>query len=125
VNRTHQVDGDHLGPLLVGQPVNGPPRGNSGDVHHDVHARVTGVDVDGERGDVVIVGDIQRPVLGHLCAQRASVGHGQCQTLGVAVGQVELGTFAGKPQCGRAANTAGRTGDKRPLAREIRLRHGG
>ena len=43
VDRAHQVDRDHLVPLLVGQPVDGPPRRNPGDVHHDVHARVLGM----------------------------------------------------------------------------------
>ena len=97
VDRAHQVDRDHLVPLLVGQPVDRPPRRNPGDVHDDVHARVLGVDLVGERGDLVIVGDVQRPVLGHLCTQRASIGHRLRQTVGVAVGQVQLGALAGEP----------------------------
>jgi hypothetical protein len=72
---------------------------------------MVGVDVGGERRDLVVVGDIERAVLWHLCAQRAGVGHGQLQTVQVAVGQVQFGALRGQPQRGCAANAAGRAGD--------------
>lgn len=53
-----------------------------------------GVNVGGERGHLVVVGDIQRPMLPDLRAQGARVGHRQCQAVGVAVGQIELGPWA-------------------------------
>ena len=81
----------------MAQPVDGPPRRHPGDVHDDVHARVLGVNLVGERGDLVIVGDVQRPVLGDLCTQRASIGHRLRQTIGVTVGQVQLGALAREP----------------------------
>ncbi len=64
VDRAHQVDRDHLVPLLVGEPVDGPTTPISRRMFmDDVHARVLGMNVVGERGDVVVVGDIQRAVL--------------------------------------------------------------
>ena len=67
-------------------------------------------------------------MLRYLGAQRAGVGHGQLQTVSVAVGQIELGALAGQPQRRGATDAAGRTGDKTPLSREVPpgclLRHG-
>ena len=52
-----------------------------------------GVDVGGELRDRVVVGDVERAVLGHLRAERAGVGDGRRQALGVAVGEVQLGAL--------------------------------
>ena len=86
------------------------------------------MDVGREGGHRVVVGNIQRPMLGHLRTQPAGIGNGVGQTLGIPVGQVKLGAVGGEPQCGRAPNAAGRTGDQAPLSCEIppgcRLPHG-
>ncbi len=34
------------------------------------------MNIGGERRHVVVVGDVQSPMLGYLCAQCAGVGHG-------------------------------------------------
>ena len=53
------------------------------------------------------------------CAPSARASATVCrQTVGVAVGQIQLGALRGQPQRGRAADAAGRTGEKTPLARE-------
>ena len=104
----------------MGELVDRAPRRHPGDVHHHIHGRVVGVDVGGERGHLVVVGDVQRPVLGHLRAQRAGVGDRRLQPLGVAVGEVQLGALGGQFQRGRAADAAGGPGQKTTLAGESR-----
>ena len=79
-----------------------------------------GVDIGREHGYVVVVGNVESAMLRHLCAQRAGVGHGLSETVSVAVRQIELGALGGQPQRGRAADAAGRTGDKTPLSSEYR-----
>ena len=73
--------------MLVRQLVDGAPRRHSRDVHHHIHRRVVGVDVGGELVDRVVVGDVESAVHGHHPAQRAGIGDGLLQALGVAVGQ--------------------------------------
>ena len=87
---------------------------------------MSGVDVGGERGDRVVVGNVESAVLGHLRAQRAGIGDGLLQPLGIAVGQVQLGAVGGQLQRGRAADAAGGSGEKTSLAgKTAPLRHGG
>ena len=91
-------------------------------------AGMSGVDVGGERGHRVVVGDVEGAMLGHLGAQRADVGDGLLQALGVAVSQVQLGAVGGQLQRGRAADAAGGSGEKTSLAGETApetTRHGG
>ena len=49
----------------MGEVVDGSPRRDPGDVADDVHRAVVGVDVDGEMGDLVVVGDVEGAVRGH------------------------------------------------------------
>ena len=94
VDRPHQVDVDHRFPVVMGELVDGAPRRDARDVHHHIHGRMVGVDVGGESGHLVVVGDVEHAVLGHLRTQRAGVGDGFLKALGVAVGQVQLGALA-------------------------------
>ena len=66
VDRTHQVDVDHRPPVLVGQLLDGAPRRDAGDVHHDVHAGWRAWMSAANRGHRVVVGDVQRTMFGHL-----------------------------------------------------------
>ena len=79
-----------------------------------------GVDVGGERGDRVVVGDVERAVLGHLRAERAGVGDRRRQTVGVAVGEEQLGALGGQLQRGRAPDAAGGAGQEATLAAQSR-----
>src|SRR4051812_4772416 len=105
--------------MLVGELVDGSPRGHTGDVHHHIHRLMVGVDVLGEGGHRVVVGDVQNAVLGHLGTQRTRVGDGFLQPLGVTVSQVELGALCGQFQRRRAADPAGGPGEKATLAGEF------
>ena len=126
MNRAHQVDVDHRLPMLMGELVDGAPRRHTRDVHHHIHCRVASVDVRRERGHLVVVGDVEGAVFGHLGAQRTCVGDGLLQALGVAVGEIELGAVGGQLQRGRAADPAGGPGDETTFARKAApLRHGG
>src|SRR4029077_4146935 len=85
-----------------------------------------GVNVLGEGGHLVVVGDIENAVFGHLRTERARVGDGFLQALGVTVGEVQLGAFGGQLQCGGAADAAGGPGQKTTLAgKAAPVRHGG
>ena len=77
---------------------------------------MVGVDVGGETGDLVVVGDVQGSMLGHDAAQRAGVGDRRLESLGVAVGQIELGPVGSQLQRGRAPDPTGSAGEKTPLA---------
>ncbi len=125
VDGPHQVDVDHRLPVLMGEPVDRAPRRDARDVHHHVHRGMVGVDVGGESGDRVIVGDVECAVLGHLRAQRQGVGDRRRQSLCIAVGEVQLGALCGQLQRGRAADAAGGTRQEAPFAVKAVLRHCG
>lgn len=94
VDGPHEVDGDQRLPVLVREMADRAPRRDAGDVHHDVHRRRRsaddGVDVRGERGHLLVVGDVERSVRGHPGPERTYVGNGLLQTLGVAIGEEQL-----------------------------------
>jgi hypothetical protein len=84
---------------------------------------MVGMDVFGEGGHRVVVGDIKDAMFGHLGTQRSRVEHGFVQALRVAVGEVQLGALGGQLQCGRAADSACGPGEKTTLARKAAVRH--
>ena len=114
VDRAHQVDVDHRLPVLMGEPVDRAPRRDARDVHHHVHGGVAGMDVGGEAGHLVVVGDVESAVLGHLRAQRAGVGDRRRQSLCVAVGEVQLGALR-RPA---SARSRGRCRWRRPVRKQ-------
>ncbi len=78
---------------------------------------MVGVDVGGETGDLVIVGDVQGSMLGHQTPPSARASATVVfESLGVAVGQIELGPVGSQLQRGRAPDPTGSAGEKTPLA---------
>src|SRR5690348_8028679 len=102
----------------MSQLIYGAPRRDARDVHPHVHAAVADVDVCGEGRYLVVVRDVQRPVLRHPRTECLRVCDRLLQPVGVAVGQIQLGALGSQLQRGRPADTAGRTGDEAPLAHE-------
>src|SRR5688572_30295180 len=109
VDRAHQVDLDHAAPVPVLECGDGAPRGDAGDVHHDVDRAVSVVDLLRERHDGVDIGDVERLRVRDVAAssldrrdglvERGDVGqHNPCAALGGDLG-------------GRAADAAGCAGD--------------
>lgn len=105
----------------------GAPGGDPGDVHHHVHRgrRPTDgvVDLGGERGDLVVVGDVERTVSGHRCAEGTRVGDRLGEPLGVAVGQEELSAVGGQLECRRTTDSTRCAGKETSFAR-VALNHG-
>ena len=114
---------DHRAPLLVGELFDGPPGRHTRNVHHDVHAAMTSVDVGAEASHLVVVGDVERAVLGHGATERAHVGNGRLQPRSVAVCEIQLRALDRQLQRRGTTDTARRARQKHPLACE-RLRHG-
>ena len=104
--------------MPMGEMFDGSPRGDAGDVHDDVHRPMTGVDVGGEVGHLVVVGDIERAMLGDFGTGTAGVGNRLGESLSVDVGQIQHRPVGGQSQGGGPTDTTGRTGDENPLARE-------
>jgi hypothetical protein len=55
------------------------------------------MDVGREPCDLLVVGNIERPVSGHTGAERTGIGDRLLQALGVAIRQIQLGALGGQP----------------------------
>lgn len=80
--------------MLMGELVNRAPGRDARDVHHHIHRGMARVDVGSELGHLVVVGDVQHAMRGHLRAERTGVGDGLVEAVGVAVGEKQLGPWA-------------------------------
>ena len=76
------------------------------------------MDVGAECGDLLVVGDVEGAVGGHLCTEGTRIGDRLRQTFGVAVGEEQLGALGGELQCRCAPDPAGRPGQEAPLSRK-------
>ena len=123
MDRPHQIDLDEALPVVMLELVDRTPRGDTGDVHHDIEAGVIAVDLVRHRTHRLVVGNISGPLVDNSSAADANHRRDTLQSEGVEVGEEKRGAFTTGGERGRTAYPAGRASDQAAAALQFTNSH--